>query len=240
MLIAILLTLTSASADTPGALDLGTVVREYEPTGVERIQIENVSGKINVRQMERHRFIANVTKKKFSENCKLTIEKTTPDVILVRIDGPSFDECESDFDLQVPKEVDLTINAGAGAVDVSGVEGRLSYRVGTGNVNANGNFKSVEGRSGTGSVNITGIEGQGKIETGSGSVSLKFNSDPKGDFVVDAGTGDATVLVPKGLRIRAELASATGTVTNEISTSAKADFGLNLKSGTGAITVKSY
>lgn len=240
MLIALLLNLTSAFAGTPGLPDENTVLREYEPTGVERIQIENVSGKINVRPMERHRFIANVTKNKFSENCTLTIEKTTPDVILVRIDGPSFDECEGDFDLQVPKEIDLNINAGAGSVNVNGIDGRLTYRVGTGSVNASGNFKSVEGRSGTGSVNITGIDGQGKIESGSGSVSLKFNSDPKGDFVVNAGTGDATVLVPKGLRIRADLKSATGTITNELSTAAKADFGLDLKSGTGAITVKSY
>lgn len=240
MIIALLFTLNSAFAATPTALDPNTLLHEYDPIGVERIQIDNVAGKINVRPMERSRFVANITKKKFSDKCVLTIEKSTPQVILVRIDGPSYDECEADFDLQVPPSVDLTINAGAGRIDVNGIEGRLAFRIGNGSVNAKGNFKSVEGRSGNGPVNISGLSGSGKIESGSGSVSLKFNDDPKGDFTLNAGTGDATVLIPKGLRLRADLASAAGQVTNEFTPAAKADFGLSLKSGTGDITIKSY
>ncbi|MBX3020654.1 MAG: DUF4097 family beta strand repeat protein [Bdellovibrionales bacterium] len=240
MNVALLFLMNSALAAVPTGIDPNTILHEYDANGVERIQIDNVAGKITLRLTERPRVIANVTKKKFPEQCALTFEKPTPELVVFRATGPSFEECEADFDVQVPKKIDVTINAGVGPVNVSGTEGRLEFRVGTGNVNANGTFSDVQGRSGTGEIEINGINGGGSITSGSGRVTLKFNEDPKGDFNVSAGTGDATVLLPKGFRFRGELASGTGSVKNELMSIPKADFGLTLKSGTGDVTVKSY
>lgn len=216
------------------------MIHEFEPTGVERVQIDNVAGRITVRPMERHRLIVSVRKKKFSDDCKLTIEKESPSNVLVRVDGPSYDECEADLDVQVPAAIDLTVNAGSGPVEVNGVEGRLNFRVGNGSLTAKGGFKHVEGRSSTGPVTVEGLSGGGRIESGSGAVQLKFSADPQGQFTLNSGTGSTTVWLPKDVRVRTELSSGTGQVVNETKPGSKSDFSLNVTNGTGDIQVKSY
>lgn len=245
MTMLLLFALNTAWAAVTSSLDPNTAIKEYQAAGVSKVQIDNVQGRINVRVGDRtDRIIATVVKKKFSEKCSYIQEKSqdksADDVVLFRIEGPSFEECDADFDIQVPKQMDLVVNAGAGAVVINGIEGRLDFRVGAGSLEATGAFKHVEGRTGAGAISINGISGGGKVESGNGRVALKFSDDPKGDFVLNAGTGDASVMLPKGLRMRADLTSGMGQVNNEVGSVSRADFGLNMKSGTGDITVKSY
>jgi hypothetical protein len=222
------------------ALDPNVEVRDFDFSGLRRVQVDNNSGKVAVTPNETPRAVARVTKKKFSEKCTITMQREGNDLLHVRVDGPSYEQCEADVDVHVPKDVDVQINAGAGNVNVEGMEGKLDFRVGTGKVTGKGSFRSVQGKSGTGAVEISGISGSGNVETGSGAVNLRFTDSAKGDFNVRTGTGNVTALFPKSAHIRADLTTATGETVNELRPDSRAAFGLNMTSGTGDLKVKSY
>lgn len=235
--LALLLNSTHAAVS---ALDPNMVMREYDFNAVTRVQIDNVAGKITVTPMTAAKIVAHAYKRKFSEKCVLTMEKEGFELLHLRVDGPSFEECEVDLDVHVPKDVDVTINAGAGRVNVDGLEGALEFRLGSGSVVANGKFKRVEGSSGVGSVDVRGIDGGGRVDSQGGAVTLAFTEGARGHFAVSTTSGSAEVQLPKGVKIEADLESASGLTTNEIGSYTRTELRLSLRSETGNLKVKSY
>ncbi|HMN67413.1 MAG TPA: DUF4097 family beta strand repeat-containing protein [Bdellovibrionales bacterium] len=216
--------------------------REYDFAAGEKVIVENPSGAIQISVNERPRVTVQVTKnaKQFSERCQLNIEKSEFSEVIVQVIAPLGETCAADVTLIVPADVALRLIAGTGSINTSGTKGPLFFQLGTGSITASGVFTRVEGQSGTGKVEINGVTGGGSINAGNGPVDLKFLSYPKGDLALKTGSGDATLVFPKGTKINASLTSGTGQVTNEIEQHSSADFGLNAMSGTGNVKVQAY
>lgn len=239
LFVALLLTGTVAfAAVMTGAPE--TVVREYDFNAVDKIHVENTSGKITVTKMVRPKIEIAAVKRKFPERCKLTMEKSDFSEIIVRVERPIGEDCEVDLDLKVPQDIDLNVWSGSGSVNVSGLEGKFEFNVGSGSVRADGKFKKVEGKSGSGSVDIDGVAGGGSISVGSGSVNLKFLENPAGKLDVKTGSGDAILAFPKYSKVNANLVTGSGDVVNELGSTESADYGVTVKTGSGDLKVKAY
>lgn len=239
MLNLILIMQTFVANAAVSTLDPSVEFREFQTIEVERVRVDNVTGKIDITPVDGTVMSARVRKKRFSDKCSISIEKQDKQVH-VRVDGPSFEECEADVEVTAPREVDVIVNAGAGKVNVDGIQGRLAFKLGAGAITAKGSFKEVDGKAGAGSIDVTGINGGGLIESGSGTVKLSFNDKAKGDFKINSGTGDAEVRIPRNTRIRAGFTSGAGSLNNELPTDSRADLGVEMKSGTGDLNIKGY
>jgi DUF4097 and DUF4098 domain-containing protein YvlB len=214
--------------------------REYQALGVEKILIENTSGTVTVTPMTVDKIEISVTKRKFPEKCTYLTEKTEYAEVSVRVEKAIGEECEVDIDMKVPKDVDLNIWSGSGKVDIKGIEGNLTFNVGSGSITADGKFKKVVGKAGSGRVDLSGLTSGGNISVGSGPVFLRFLEYPMGRMDVKTGTGDAHISFPEGSKINAQLDTGAGSVSNELGNSESAEFGITVKIGSGDLNVKAY
>lgn len=215
-------------------------VREYPTTDIEKILVENTSGKVTIVPTTIDKVKISTVKKKFPEKCTLTTEKSEYSEVIVRVERSIGEDCEVDIEMEVPKEADLSVWSGSGDVNIKGIEGNLSFNVGSGSVTADGKFKKVEGKSGSGAVTLNGLTSGGNISVGSGSVNLRYLEFPMGRMDVKTGSGDAVVAFPKNSKINASLDTGSGEISNELGDTDSADFGLNLKTGSGDLKVKAY
>lgn len=232
----------------PGSIALAAVIgnqpekieRDYDGIGVEKLHVENTSGRINIFAGVRPRVIITATKTNYPEKCTFSTEKSDFSEIVVRVERPVGQECTVDLDIAVPKDISLNLWSGSGQIEITGVEGNLTFNTGSGSVVANGKFGKIEGKAGSGNVTINGINGGGNVSVGSGNVNLKFAEDIGGNFDVKTGSGNALLNFPTGAKIKADLAAGSGVVENDVQTSDSAEFGISVKSGSGDLKVKTY
>jgi hypothetical protein len=219
--------------------DPKTVFQDYTQVALARIEITNPSGNITVTPMTVDKAAITVVKKKFSENCKLTIERATVEVVTVKIESSYSEECEADISIQAPKTVALEITSGAGDVNISGMEGALKFALGAGNLTSNSSFKNIEGKSGAANIALANLTQSGSLEVGTGNVDLKFLENPHGSFSVNEGVGKTSLHFPKDSKINASLESALGTVHSDFISNPNG-YNVTLKSGVGDLNIKSY
>lgn len=214
--------------------------REYQAPAVNKVLIENTSGKITISPVTVDKIEIWATKKKFSEKCSYRTEKSDYSEVIVKVERNVGEDCEVDIEMKVPKDADLNIWSGSGSVNITGMEGNLTFTVGSGSVTANGKFKKVEGKSGSGSIDINGLTTGGNISVGSGPVNLRYLEYPTGRMDVKTGNGDANISFPKNSKINAQLDTGSGDVVNELGTVNSADFGISVKTGSGDLKIKAY
>jgi hypothetical protein len=217
--------------------------QEFDSKDLNKVVIENKSGKVSVTASEGAKATVLITKHKFSEECKLTVEKDKTKLILkVKRGFFSSAECEVDFEVKVPKKVDVDTFVGSGNVDIQGVQGELEFWQGSGNYKADGEFRDVDGKAGSGSVDIKGLTGTGDLKMGSGNASLKFAKIPtsKTEFSMKVGSGDVDVLVPKGGKFKSSFKAGSGELTNEVGDTPDSPFTISMAAGSGNLKIHAY
>jgi DUF4097 and DUF4098 domain-containing protein YvlB len=60
-----------------------------------------------------------------------------------------------EFDIWVPRGIELEIGSGHGDIAVEGIEGRTEIRTGDGNISVGGSFARLAARTGRGSITLT-------------------------------------------------------------------------------------
>ncbi|GAA4582116.1 hypothetical protein GCM10023194_15780 [Planotetraspora phitsanulokensis] len=89
-------------------------------------------------------------------------------------------DCSVDYRVEVPKGLNVNIDAGSGTITLRELSGQVSAAAGSGDIDARG----LSGRQVT-------------ATTGSGEVKLRFAATPE-KVRVETGSGDGTVWVPSG------------------------------------------
>ncbi len=117
--------------------------------------------------------------------------------------------------ISVPDSVDIDFNTGTGNIEISGCDIRFEGNTGTGGITINNAKGEYDINTGTNNISIVGCEGEFKCNTGTGKVTVE---NTKGEIDVNSGTGsvsaenitiqfegnfnsgtgDATVIEPKG------------------------------------------
>ncbi len=216
---------------------------EFDSKDINDVEIEITSGNVTLTAVEGAKATVVATKNKFNEKCRMKIEKQGDTLVIdvERVNTLSLDDCDVNFDVKVPKVVDVEVTIGTGFLSITGIKGDLDYTIGRGNVLADGTFEKIEGKTGSGDVAIKGLTGGGDVKMGSGKVDLTFaTADLKGNIDLKTGAGDATLLFPKGTKVKTDFRAGTGDLTNELGDNPKADFRVSMKSGTGDLNVKTY
>jgi hypothetical protein len=217
--------------------------QSFETKNLKSVEVSNQSGNVIVSATRGMQATVITNKIKFSEKCKMFVGREN-DTLVIKVEKSglfSDAECQVDFDVKAPKNVDLDLNLGKGKLTVNEIEGLLEFKIGTGHVVAKGSFPRVDGVSGAGDIEIKGLNGGGDIKTGTGNVNLTFAGKAiKGDLDLKSGTGNATLLFPKGTKVKTSFLAGAGDLMNELGDSPGADYRVSMKSGAGNLNVKSY
>ena len=219
-------------------------IQEFDSKGLNGLLLKNTSGNTVITSTDQPQLRVEVMKKKFTDSCQLTIERSDHQLLIQvqkKRSSVFFQECEVDFRIQVPKKTNLVLTQGSGDLEIQGLHGELEFNLGSGNIVAEGSFAKLKGRTGSGDVTMKGLTGGGKIATGSGDINLKWIVSPSaGELDLQTGSGSATVAFPRGSKVRSQLRAGSGKLTNELGDSPNAAFQVLMQAGSGDLMVKSY
>jgi DUF4097 and DUF4098 domain-containing protein YvlB len=218
--------------------------RTFDSQGLTHLTIQNTSGKTTVSTVDGPQAIVEYTKNTFSDKCSLLIEKKNTTLVLqVKKSGFFSDaDCDIDFNVKVPKAINLDLLVGAGKLSVTGTQGDLNFTLGRGDIVADGSFRKIDGKAGSGTVEIKGLTGGGELKTGSGKINLTFAKEEilKGELSLKTGSGDATLMFPKSAKIKTNYRAGSGKLVSELSENPDADFEVSMRAGSGNLKIKTY
>lgn len=216
-------------------------VKEFDTKNLAKMTVQNPSGNVTISAIEKGNATVTFNKKKFSNNCKMTLEKDGKN-LLVKVQSEkamSSDACDVDFEIKVPKAMDLDLAGGTSDFIVANIDGKLDFKSGSGNLNADGNFHEIDARAGSGDINVKGLNKGGKLREGSGNINLSFvQSVKKGKLDILTGSGDVTLFFPKSASVDADLKSGSGQLSSDFPNNGKGLFKISMKSGSGNLNIK--
>lgn len=136
--------------------------------------------------------------------------------------------------MRVPRELDLEIESGDGAIDASDLSGRVRIHTGDGGIRLAGLRGELELSTGDGRIEASGLDGTLDATTGDGAVDVAGRFD-----ALDLETGDGHIVVeaePKSRLGRGwNFHSGDGPITLRIPSDLEAD--LDVHAGDGSIRV---
>lgn len=223
---------------------------DFDTADLQEVRVENTSGNVLITTGDAPKASVKTTKKKFTDNCKLTVEKTGKKLsaIVGRAKILSTETCDVDIEVRLPKAAQngkkplaLELQVGSGEISITQITAELEFKIGSGTVSAEGSFAEIDGLTGSGNVTIKGLTGAGSVKTGSGDISLQWAKAPaKGEVDLKVGSGNAVLLFPKGSKLKSSFTAASGELTNEIGDTPKSEFKVKMTAGSGNLGIKTY
>ncbi len=217
-----------------------TVSREFDAVGIKSLSVNNMSGEITVSVTTTGKALVDASKVRFPEGCKLVMErsggKLSVETSQRRWSGNS---CRVHLDIKVPAVVSLDIKNGSGDIEVEGTNGPIEFKLGSGDVMVQAMVTDLNGSSGSGNISVSGLTGNANLKLGSGDIRLEYSSLPtQGNIKIKNGSGDSTIILPKGSVILTNLSTGSGRIYNEIGDAAGAPFKVNITTGSGKLSIK--
>jgi hypothetical protein len=137
-------------------------------------------------------------------------------------------------EVSVPREADLDISTGDGAITIAPVAGDIRAHTGDGAIDVEGLRGRVELTTGDGRVHAAGLDGELIARSGDGGMRVEGRFDR-----LEVGTADGRVTATalEGSRLAGEwdLHSGDGSLTLRVPTTLRAD--LDLRTGDGGLSV---
>ncbi len=109
-----------------------------------------------------------------------------------------------DLQIRLPAGVHASIDNRMGRMHAMQVQGDLTLKTASGDIDARGITGSLGSHSGSGDLKVTGIQGAVELHTGSGDVKL---DDVQGDVDVETGSGDIDGGKLHGAKLKLETGS---------------------------------
>lgn len=217
-----------------------TETQEFDLSGITELEVDNSSGNVNVTAITNGKASVTANKKRFGENCKLTIQKKEKTLsVEVEKSGLFGKDCDVDFEIKVPKNVAMELETGSGEIRAKGTSGDVEFHTGSGSVHIEGEIKKLSGKTGSGDISITGLTQGGDLKVGSGSIRLSYDKSPtSGELDIKSGSGNAEVFFPQGTKLRTSFVAGSGELINEIGDNADGKFKVSMKTGSGNLHLK--
>jgi hypothetical protein len=156
-------------------------------------------------------------------------------VLSVDVDCPSSPVCSVDLELAIPAGAAVDVDAGTGDLLLEDLSGELLVSGGTGDVTLTRISGPTMVDLGTGDVTGEALASPTSVSVGTGDVRLTL--DVAAPTTVDGGTGDVSLVVPAGA-YDLVLESGTGDISFAgVTDDPEAQVGLQVRVGTGDITV---
>jgi Toastrack DUF4097 len=104
--------------------------------------------------------------------------------------------CVTDFTIEVPAGLPVTLDTSSGDVAVEGPTGRLSLHTDSGDVTARGSSASTDAASDSGNVSIASSSSEVSASSDSGDVDVTISGEPPDRVEATTDSGDVDVTVP--------------------------------------------
>ena len=140
---------------------------------------------------------------------------------------------EIHVELRVPRDLDLSVTTGDGAVTVQPISGNVRIRTGDGSIHADSLKGDVFLHTGDGSIEGKNFDGRLKAESGDGGIHLSGRFD---GLEVNTGDGSVNADIASGSKTEGiwSLRSGNGSITLRVPTDLRAN--LDLNTGDGSVT----
>jgi len=217
----------------------GHAAAPFEFKNIRQLEMRVSSGDVKVRAVDGDAATVEVFKKRYDERCRLVIEQRG-DLLFIELASKNLFTalCQADFNVKIPKSVDLVFKNGAGDITAEGISGTMTVETGSGRVNAKGKLSAFQARTGSGDVRAEGLESTAKVRTGSGKVHLVFDKAPNaGEVNIQSGSGDAVVMFPKRTKVKTKFTADSGELKNLLGESPNAPVTITMKTGSGDLLV---
>ena len=243
---------------------VSTVHKDFSAGKITLLEVRSVSGDITVMPGAKDSISADMTYD--AENCEVTAETRGTTVYLEATAKKKWhwfsfraknDVCAK-FDIKAPAVLELKAVSVSGDVAVERKSAPVSVKTVSGDANISGS-SGLEAVTVSGDVKLSdaagkirlkttsggiagGISSSGDIEadTVSGDIKLELLKTPeKGEIDLNAVSGDATLVFPKGAKANATLHSVSGGQKNGIINDPAAGLKINIRTTSGDIVIDS-
>lgn len=215
---------------------------EFSATNIHSLEILNGKGSISVLTDETlaaihivldtpsnapHGCVAEVT----SENGKI---KIGDDVFNRSI-------CPANIKVSIPKGLTLNIRTHDGILKIQKHRGALNYFLGSGNLEANGDFSAITGQTGSADSKLSGQFNEVDLQSGSGNISIGYLQPAStGRLAIRQGSGNANItFLDKKTKFSLKFRSGSGELYNDLETFTVSELSINFRSGSGDLNIKS-
>jgi DUF4097 and DUF4098 domain-containing protein YvlB len=204
--------------------------------------VQNLSGDIQLGVTEGPEAIVESTKVNWHDKCSLKTQKTLENLeVVVAEKGPgSFfrKTCKANLKIKVPARVALNLKNGAGDILVSGIQGEIEFKLGSGDVKIDSGTPSVKGTAGSGDIEILGEMGSTSLRTGSGDIRIELkNPIAKGEIDIKTGSGDAQITLPDTMKVLADFKAGSGQINSEFGNDSASEFKVSMRAGSGDLKI---
>ncbi len=214
----------------------------FEFQNIRQLEMRISSGDVKVKGVDGNSASLEVFKKRYDERCRLVIEQRG-DLLFIELASRNLYSalCQADFNVKVPKNVDLVFKNGAGDITAEGTAGAMAVETGSGHVSVKAKLSSFTARTGSGDLRVEGLEESASVRTGSGKLRLVYEKTPaSGQLEIQSGSGDAVVLFPKRAKVKTKFSAGSGALKNLLGDSPNAPFTVTMKSGSGDLLVSRF
>ncbi|PIK15199.1 DUF4097 family beta strand repeat-containing protein [Halobacteriovorax sp. JY17] len=192
--------------------------------GHGEFDLVSTSGNIKITGVSGSKLKVNFEKIKWNKDCEIVFKKKDNKVkVEVKEDSSWFssNECQINFSVSMPKNLESDLKLGSGNIELSEVNGEIDFKLGSGKVSVlNTSSASIEG------------------DVGSGSIEIKYSTLLSGsDFESNTGAGNISILIPKSKTAKVKFKSGTGQLKNTVIQSDTADLKVDVKTGTGSLEI---
>lgn len=226
------------------------------PAGIERIELDVEAGDIVIRGADVD-VISGVRTQRWNGSGEPELGTTVEGSVLTLIAScPKLIGCNVDYDLEVPRGVEIVLGLGSGDASVSGVAGEvvgdvgsgdlvlselagpLSIVTGSGDVQLGALLGAVDVETGSGDVYGSGLSGSVlAVEVGSGDVEIEAAATSVNDVTVNTGSGDVVLTVASGAWDVSVDTGSGDVAQSGISSDKGADRSLKVNTGSGDVTL---
>ncbi len=133
------------------------------------------------------------------------------------------------IEVRMPRNGDLQVSSGDGAVEASAIEGNVNVSTGDGAVKANDLTGTIDLHTGDGSITANGLKGEIRMRTGDGSIEA-HGLDGK----VSADSGDGHVKV-EGRFDSLNIRTGDGSVEARVGNGSRVNAAWNIHTGDGSV-----
>jgi DUF4097 and DUF4098 domain-containing protein YvlB len=133
------------------------------------------------------------------------------------------------IEVRMPKDADLQVDTGDGAVETQPINGRVKIHTGDGSVKAQAVSGNVDIDTGDGSITVEGAKGEIRLHTGDGHIDAR-NLDGR----VDANSGDGHIKID-GRLDALNVKTGDGSIDARIEPGSKLVGGWSIHTGDGSV-----
>ena len=216
--------------------------QKFPAKDINQLILANGAGRTNISVTDNEEAEVRFEKKRFPKHCALNIELEN-NTLLAEVEHEkrwSFKrgDCRVNFDIRLPKKVDLNLKLGSGKINIQDTQGDLDLVVGSGDVLANIASGNLSARLGSGTLTVKGLTGSVDLKKGSGETKLSWITVPEKGFIkMKAGSGGADFYLPENAKVQTNIIKASGTLFNEFGDSHDANLNIDIIMGSGNVGI---